>query len=369
MNIPLSGPDIDSQDIEAVVSVLETSHLSLGPKLIEFEQKMAEYTGVKHAVAVNSGTSALHLMIRALGLQPGDEVITTPFSFVASSNCILFEGGKPVFVDIDPHTYNLDIDLIEQAITPKTKGILAVDVFGQPPDWDRLDALVKKHDLFLIEDSAEAIGATYKGRKAGSLGDVGLFAFYPNKQMTTGEGGIIVTDDDKIATLCKSMRNQGRDEGAGWLQHARLGFNFRLSDINCALGITQLARLDEMLAKRAQVAAWYNDRFEDVADIKTICVSPDVKMSWFVYVARLADHYFREDRDEILGQLRAKGIQCSNYFTPIHLQPFYQTFGYAAGDFPVTEQVSERTVALPFFNHLEEAQVDIVVNQLKQLLK
>jgi len=369
VTIPLSGPDIQPQDIEAVVSVMKTPHLSLGPKLKEFEQKMAAYTGVKHAIAVNSGTSALHLIIRALGVQPGDEVITTPFSFVASSNCILFEGGKPVFVDIDPTTYNIDINLIEQAITSKTKGILAVDVFGQPPDLDFLSDLARKHDLFLIEDSAEAIGATYKGRKAGSLGDVGLFAFYPNKQMTTGEGGIIVTDSDEMAMLCRSMRNQGRDEGAGWLQHARLGFNFRLSDINCALGITQLERLDDMLTKRAQVATWYNHRFEDVADVKTICISPDVKMSWFVYVIRLAEHYSREDRDGILEKLRDSGIQCSNYFTPIHLQPFYQQFGHVPGDFPVTEHVSERTIALPFFNNLEEAQVENVVQQLKQFLK
>lgn len=369
MTIPLSNPDIQPQDIEAVAEVMKTPNLSLGPKLKEFEQKTAEYTGVKHAVGVNSGTSALHLIVRAMRLKAGDEVITTPFSFVASANCMLFEGATPVFVDIEPNTYNLNINLIEDAITPNTKAILAVDVFGQPPDWDRLREIANKHNLLLIEDSAEAIGATYKNRKAGSLGDAGLFAFYPNKQMTTGEGGIIVTDNDELASLCRSMRNQGRDEGAGWLQHARLGYNYRLSDINCALGIAQLERLDEMLAERANVAGWYNERFGEVADIQTICVSPEVNISWFVYVVRLADHYSRQDRDQILDQLRSKGIQCSNYFTPIHLQPFYKQFGYQDGDFPTTEQVSGRTIALPFFNKLQESQVETVVDTLKELLK
>lgn len=368
MNIPLSGPDINEQDIEAVVQVLRTSQLSLGPKLEEFERKIARYTGVSHAVAVNSGTSALHLCVKALDLKPGDEVITSPFSFVASANCLLFEGIKPVFVDIDPDSYNLDLGRVEAAISPQTKAILAVDVFGQPPDWDRLRAIADPYGLRLLEDSAEAIGATYRGRKAGSLGEVGVFAFYPNKQMTLGEGGVIVTDDEAIARLCRSLRNQGRREGGDWLQHERLGFNYRISDLNCALGISQLRRLDDMLAKRAQVAQWYEQRFKSIEDVYTLKVESDVNISWFVYVVRLSNRFSQTDRDRALKALRSKGIGCSNYFVPIHLQPFYRELGWGQGDFPITEHVAQRTIALPFYNRLCEGQVETVVQALKEVL-
>ena len=369
MEIPLARPDITEHEIQAVVSVLRTPHLSLGPKLEEFERKIASYAGVRYAIAVNSGTSALHLIVRALGLTEGDEVITTPFSFVASSNCLLFERVTPVFVDIDPQTLNIDVRRIEPKITEKTKAILAVDVFGHPAEWDGLERIAQRYHLKLIEDSAEALGAEYKGRKAGSFGDAAVFAFYPNKQITTGEGGVVLTNDDKIAKLCRSLRNQGRGEGNEWLQHERLGYNYRLSDINCALGIAQLERLGEILQKRERVAQMYNERLQNMKSVRVPYVAPYVKISWFVYVIRLCEDYTQADRDRILKELQARGIGCSNYFSPIHLQPFYrELFGYKPGDFPVTESVAARTIALPFYNNLTEAQIDYVVTTLRTLL-
>ena len=391
MRIPLARPDITEREIEAVVEVLKTSHLALGPKLKEFEDVIAAYAGVRCAVAVNSGTSALHLIIRALGIGPGDDVITTSFSFIASSNCILFERAKPVFVDIDARSLNIDPERIEAAITPKTKAILAVDVFGHPADWPRLEKIAEKHDLLLIEDSAEALGSEYRSRKsrvasrepesqensgyaqwkkAGTFGDAAVFAFYPNKQITTGEGGMVLTDDEEIAKLCRSLRNQGRGEGDEWLAHERLGYNYRMSDINCALGIAQLARINEILEKRERVALMYNERLKDIDEVAIPYVCPDVKIGWFVYVIRLSDQYTREGRDQILQKLKQRGIGCGNYFQPIHLQPFYRkTFGYKEGDFPITEQIASRTIALPFYNNLTEGEVDYVVENLDDILK
>ncbi|MCR4404975.1 MAG: DegT/DnrJ/EryC1/StrS family aminotransferase [Candidatus Acetothermia bacterium] len=372
MEVPLARPDITEKEIAAVVEVLRTPYLSLGPKLEEFERRLAAYVGVKHGVATNSGTSALHLIIKALGISEGDEVITTPFSFIASANCILFERARPVFVDIDPRTLNIDPGRIEAAITPKTKAILAVDVFGQPADWDRLEGIARRHSLLLIEDSAEALGAEYKGRKAGSFGEAAVFGFYPNKQITTGEGGMILTDNDGLARLCRSLRNQGRGvarhEGQGWHQHERLGYNYRLSELNCALGLAQLERLEEILEKRERVAQMYNDRLRDIDGVESPYISPDVRMSWFVYVVRLSEEYSPEDRDRMLQGLKARGIGCSNYFPPIHLQPVYRELGYREGDFPVTERVAARTIALPFHNNLTEREVDYVVRSLKELL-
>jgi perosamine synthetase len=345
--------------------------LSLGPKLPEFERAVAEYVGCQYAVAVNSGTSALHLIVRTLGIGEGDEVITPSFSFVASANCLLYERARPVFVDMDAESLNVNCDLVEAAITPRTRAILAVDVFGRPADWNRLREIAEKHGLALIEDSCEALGARYRlpdGRwaMAGSLGDAGAFAFYPNKQITTGEGGMIVTDNEEIARLCRSMRNQGRDEGAGWLQHARLGYNYRISDMNCALGISQMSRIDEILDQRRQVAEWYGDLLADVPEVGAPQSGPDEEISWFVYVVRLREGFTREQRDQVLEGLRARGIGSSNYFSPIHLQPFYrEMFGYKEGDFPVTESVASRTIALPFFTRLRYEQVVTVVDALK----
>lgn len=369
--IPLSKPDITDLERKKVERVLETSYLSLGPKLEEFERKIAKYIGVKYAVGVNSGTSALHLIIRALGIKAGDEVITTPFSFIASANCILFEKAKPVFVDIQPHSLNINPELIEAKITAKTRAILAVDVFGYPADWDKLSKIAKKHKLFLIEDSAEALGSEYKNKKCGSFGDAAVFGFYPNKQITTGEGGAVVTNNKKIADLCRSMRNQGRDSKVNrWLVHRRLGYNYRLSELNCALGIAQLARIQEIIKRRNRVARMYSRKLKNIEEIDIPYIVPDVKIDWFVYAIRLKKGFREKEREQILKSLYKKGIECGIYFPSIHLQPFYRKiFGYKKGDFPITESVSERSIALPFYNNLREKEINYIVDNLTDILK
>lgn len=369
MKINLSGPDISQADIDAVVAVLKTPTLSLGPKLTEFESLFARYIGRKHAIACNSGTSALHLCLLALGIGPGDEVITTPFSFIATSNTILMAGARPVFVDIDPETYNIDIRQIEGKISAKTRAIMPVEVFGNPAGLDQVYELARRRGLRCIEDSCEALGSVVNGRKAGTLGDISAFAFYPNKQMTTGEGGIILTDEDQPAALCASLRSQGRDAGAGWLAHARMGYNYRLSDINCALGITQLRRIEEFKAKRKQVAGYYERLLGGDQRLITPREPDGCDISWFVYVIRLRDDFTQQDRDQILEELRRQGIGCNNYFSPIHLQPFMaEQFGYKPGDFPVTERVSQRTIALPFCNNLTREQAELVCKTLQSAL-
>lgn len=368
--IPLSAPDIAEQDKAAVLQVLEDGALSLGPRLPEFEQLFAERVGSRHAIGVSSGTSALHLCIKAAGIREGEGVITSPFSFVASANCILFERGVPVFADIDPETLNLDPGKLEDALSTRPRAILPVHVFGRPCAMGEILEIAGRRNLAVIEDACESIGATYRGKPVGTFGQTGVFAFYPNKQITTGEGGMIVTDDDRIAALCRSWRNQGRDDSQGWLQHRYLGFNYRLSDIHCALGISQLRRLDEVLAARARVAALYTEMLRDFPQlILPAPNAPEHEMSWFVYVVRLHDEFTCEDRDAVLKGLRSRNIGCSNYFTPIHLQPFYQReFGFRKGDFPTAERIAERTVALPFFTRLSAAEIDYVGAALRQVL-
>ncbi len=369
MNIPLSCPDITQAERDAVNEVMCGTQLSLGPKLLEFERVMADFAGTRHAIAVNSGTSGLHLCLKAMGIGPGDEVVTTPFSFIASANCILFDGGKPVFVDIDPETWNLDPARLPGAITPRTRAILAVDVFGLPADFDAIRQTAIRHNLRVVEDSCEALGATYKGRNAGALGEVGVFGFYPNKQVTTGEGGVVVTDNEEIAKLIASYRSQGRDtHGGGWLSHVRLGYNFRLSEINCALGLAQMRRIEEILANRRRVAGWYLERLADNARIRIQRIPADARISWFVMVVRLEDRYMRADRDRILERLKGEGIGCSNYFPAIHLQPFYRQMGYREGDFPLCEALADRTIALPFHGRLSEPEVDTACKTLDRLL-
>lgn len=370
LSIPLSNPDITDRECRAVLEVLQSSNLSLGPKVVEFERKIASYAGRRHAIAVNSGTSGLHLVVKSLGLGSGDEVITTPFSFIASSNCLLYEGVKPVFVDIEPDTYNIDPELIERAITKRTRAILAVDVFGQPARYDALDRLAQKHGLVVISDCCESIGSVYKGRPAGSFGVAGVFAFYPNKQITTGEGGAIVTNDDKLAALCRSFRNQGRGEKGGWLAHERLGYNYRLSDISSALGIVQLDRIEEIVQKRRDVAATYGRLLGGVKELRLPFIDPGVdRMSWFVYVVQLAEKFSRSERDYIVQHLSRAGIGANTYFQPIHLQPFYvERFGFKEGDFPITESISQRTIALPFHNQLGADSATIVAQRLIALI-
>lgn len=382
--IPLSQPDITDAEIRAVTDTMRSGRLSIGPRLVRFEEVVAERTRRRHAVAVNSGTSALHLVMLALGVGPGDEVITTPFSFIASANCILYVGAKPVFVDIDPRSLNMDPEKLEKAITPRTKAIIGVEVFGNPVHMDRIAQIAQAHEVPLIEDCCEGLGGVYRGRPIGSFGRAGVFGFYPNKQITTGEGGMIVTDDDRLAELCRSMRNQGRSEmsvpanaagidnrGGSWLAHERLGYNYRLSEINCALGIAQMERLDEMLEARRRVAASYIRRLMDYRDLILPTVEEELAeaMSWFVFVVRLNDTYTYVERDRIITGLRRHDIGAANYFPCIHLQPFYrERFGFAPGAFPIAESVSQRTIALPFYNTLEDTQIELVCLTLKVML-
>ena len=369
MQIYLSRPDITEKEIEAVCSVLRGPNLSLGPKLNKFEQAFAKYIGRKRAVAVSSGTSGLFLCLTACGIKPGDEVITTPFTFVASATTIMMCGAKPVFVDIDPVSLNINPDRIESAITENTKAILPVEIFGNPAHFDKICEIAEKHNLPVIEDSCEALGSSLEGKMAGTFGKMSVFAFYPNKQITTGEGGMIATDDDNLADLCISLRNQGRDKNAGWLSHQRLGYNFRLSDINCALGIVQLSRIEEIKSKRSRVAQWYQEMLYDDDRLIVPHAAKGIDISWFVFVVRLAESFSRNDRDRILDEMASNGIQVSNYFPPVHLMPFMvEKYGYKKGDFPVTEKVSERTIALPFYNNLSKDEVSLVCKTLKQLL-
>ena len=370
ITVPLSSPDIGDEERAAVLEVLGGRYLSLGPKLGEFEAALAEYTGSRYAVAVNSGTSALHLCMKAAEIQEGDEVITTPFSFVASANCILFEGGRPVFVDILPDTYEIDVAQIESAITPRTRAILPVHVFGRPCAMAKILEIAERHGLRVIEDACEAIGARIGKTAVGAFGQTGVFAFYPNKQMTTGEGGAIVTDDAEIAALCRSWANQGRGETGAWLLHERLGYNYRISDINCAIGVAQLRRLPEMLAARARVASLYSEMLRDCPQIiLPPPPGPGMEISWFVYVVRLRDEFSQRQRDCVLKELRRHGIGCSNYFAPIHLQRFYrELFGYGEGSFPVTEKMARRTIALPFFNCLPKSMIEYICTTLHETL-
>ncbi|HEY7118791.1 MAG TPA: DegT/DnrJ/EryC1/StrS family aminotransferase [Tepidisphaeraceae bacterium] len=367
--IPLSRPDITQREIDAVVDVLHTDTLSIGPKAVEFETLCANLVGRRHGIAVSSGTAGLHCAMLAANIREGDEVVTTPFSFVASANCALFAGARPVFVDVDPVTLNLDLDKVAAAITPKTRAIVGVEVFGHPGGMPELEQIAQRNDLVLIEDSCEGFGGHAGRRAIGSFGRASVFAFYPNKQITTGEGGVIVTDDDATAAACRSLRNQGRD-GMAWLAHQRLGYNYRMSEINAALGVAQFNRLDEILGNRRRVAHHYMDRLMTSRFVTLPTLRDDDRMSWFVFVVRLNDLFESGDRDALMHMLREEGIGCNNYFPPIHLQPYMvERFGYQPGDFPVSEYVSTRTIALPFFSRMTAAQVDRVCDVLERNLE
>lgn len=377
MKVALSRPDIGPAEKHAVMEVLDSDILALGPKHMEFERLVAEYCGRKHGVAVNSGTSGLHLLIRAYGIGDGDEVITTPFSFIASSNCILYERARPVFVDIEPDTANIDVTLMEEAVTPRTKAVLAVDAFGQPARLDAIREVAERHGLVFIEDSCESLGSEDKGKKAGGpdFAHAAVFAFYPNKQITTGEGGLIVTDDDRIAQLCDSMCNQGRGESGLWLAHERLGYNYRMDEMSAALGVVQMGRLDEIIERRARVAAMYRERLSRIEGVVLPHIAPEVtRMSWFVYVIRVGVEEPTPEaqqavRDRVMARFQEAGIGCRPYFTPIHLQPFYRSeFGYKEGDFPVTELAGRTSVAIPFHNRITADDIDYVADVLERAL-
>ncbi len=386
--VPMSSPDLSEAERQAVKAVLETPNLSMGSQIEAFETLFAAYTGSRHAIAVSSGTSGLHLCVRAAGIGARDYVITTPFSFVASSNVILYEGAVPVFVDVDPLTGNIDPGLVRQAARDlasggsyawrwlprkgvenngKLKALLPVDVFGQPADMDALREIAREFGLRVIEDSCEALGAEYKGRKAGTLGDYGVFGFYPNKQITTGEGGLIVTNDDAADSLMRALRNQGRAPGDTWLQHTHLGYNYRLDEMSAALGAAQMARLDELLRSRDQVADWYGERLAEIPGVEAPVLDANTtRVSWFVYVIRLPKGL---DRSNVARNLADRGVPVRPYFLPIHLQPYMvERFGYRPGDFPITEDLGERGLALPFSGQMSEDQVDLVCRALQAAL-
>lgn len=373
--IPLSRPDITESEIQLVVRALRSGRLSIGPMVDTFERQVATVTGRRHAVACSSGTAGLHMVLASMGIGPGDEVVTTPFSFIASSNCILYVGARPVFVDIEPRSLNMDPEQVEAAITPRTKAILAVECFGNPAHMEAYRSIAARYEIKLIEDSCEGLGGTHNGRALGAFGHAGVFGFYPNKQITTGEGGMVVTDDDRIANTCRSLRNQGRPVTQGgsaigsWMQFERLGYNYRLAELNAALGVAQMRRLDEILRKRHEVAERYMQRFMAHPDIILPTIERGTKMSWFIFVVRLSDRYSGDDRDRIIEGLRRHDIGAAPYFPPIHLQPFYRDrYGFEPGMFPVTESVSQRTIALPFFNELTERDEEFVASTLEHMI-
>ena len=366
--IPASRPVIGEHERELVLEVLESGHLSLGPRLRQFEEAFAARIGVPHTSAVSSGTAGLHLATRAAGIERGDEVITTPFSFVASANCVVYEGAKPVFCDIDSRTLNVDPAAAAAAITDRTSGLLPVHIFGYPAPRPALERLASDRGLWIVEDACEALGARHgDGTAVGARGNPAVFAFYPNKQMTTGEGGIVVSPDAATKERIDSERNQGRAPDMGWLDHDRLGFNYRLTDIACALGIAQLEKLDELLAGRERVARLYNEALAGVEGLELPC--PDAggdRRSWFVYVVQLPRGV---DRDGTIKALRERGVDSKPYLPAIHLMSYYrEAFGHREGEFPVCEDVSARSVALPFFPGLAEGEVEQVVSALRAVL-
>jgi len=383
--VPMSAPDLTARERAAVAQVLETTSLSIGPRVEAFERAFAARVNVRHAVAVSSGTAALHLAVIAAGVQENDLVLTTPFSFVASANAVLYERAIPVFVDVEESTGNIRANIVAEAtrdlanggaaaerwLPPAVRGrhvgrlkaILPVHAFGEPADMEPIVRAARSADVPVIEDACEAVGARYNDRPAGSLGDVAAFAFYPNKQMTTGEGGLLLTNVDAWNTLARSLRNQGRDVHGGWLDHARLGYNYRLDEMSAALGLAQLDRLDELIARRQRVASWYHERLADVEDVALPARAPTTTAeSRFVFVVRLSRRLVRND---IIEDLAARGIPSRPYFAPIHQQPFYvERFGYRDGSFPVCEAWGQSALALPFSSIMTVDQVDIVCRAL-----
>jgi perosamine synthetase len=366
--IPLSRPVIGEREEQLVLETLRSGRLSLGPMLLEFERSCAARVGTPWASAVSSGTAGLHLALRAAGVEAGDEVITTPFSFVASANSILYEGAKPVFVDIDESTLNLDPAAAVAAVTERPSGLLPVHIFGYPADLPAFEEIAARHNLFIVEDACEALGAVHAdGTAVGARGHLAVFAFYPNKQMTTGEGGVVVGADPAVKERIDSERNQGRAPDMSWLDHDRLGFNYRLSDLACALGVAQLERLGQLLADRSRVASLYGEALADVEGVELPYPDTDGNQrSWFVYTIRLPREV---GRDETMLALRERGIDSKPYLPAIHLMSFYrERFGHREGEFPVCEDVARRSLALPFFPQLGEGQIARVADSLREVL-
>jgi perosamine synthetase len=367
--IPLARPVLGEAEERAVIEVLRSGQLSLGPRLAEFERLFAAHVRAPLASAVSSGTAGLHLALRAVGVGEGDEVVTSPFSFVASANAALYERARPVFADIDPVTLNLDPNAAAAAVTARTRAMLPVHIFGYPADMPAFERLAEQHDLAIVEDACEALGAVHAdGLPVGGRGHPAVFGFYANKQLTTGEGGMVTLGDAALKERIDSERNQGRAPDMGWLDHDRLGFNYRLSDIACALGIAQLERLEGMLAERARVAALYRDALTGIDGLQLPCPDQDGNLrGWFVFVVQLPPG---ADRDETVRALAAVGVQCKQYLPAIHLMSFYrERFGHRKGEFPVCEDVAARSLALPFFPRMERGQVERVGRRLRAVLK
>ncbi|MFT4050280.1 MAG: DegT/DnrJ/EryC1/StrS family aminotransferase [Solirubrobacterales bacterium] len=363
--LPMARPEIGSREQELVSEVLTSGVLSLGPMLTRFERELAAWTGAPFASAVSSGTAGLHLAIRAAGIAAGDEVVTSPLSFIASSNVMIYEDAVPVFADIDPVTLNLDAQKARAAVGPKTVGLMPVHLFGAAAEMGALEAIAADHDLWIVEDACEAVGAIdSEGNQVGTRGHSAVLGFYPNKQIATGEGGMVLCGDQRTKSIIDSERNQGRAPDMGWLDHERLGFNYRLSDVAAAIGVAQVEKLHEMLAGRAAVASWYSAELGRLDGVTT--PAPDLapaKRSWFVYVVQLPAGV---DRDEVIGKLKGEGVSSKPYMPVIHLQPYYrERFGYAPGDFPVAEDVAARSLALPFYPSMRRSEVERVVTTLE----
>ncbi len=360
--IPLAQPSIGPRERELVEAVLSSGVLALGAFARTFEQGIADLVGRRYGVAVSSGTAGLHMVVRAAGLGDGDEVITTPFSFVASANCLLYERVRPRFVDIEEETLGLDPGLVEDAVGPQTRGILPVHAFGKPCRIVDIDAIASQRELMLIEDACEGLGSMVGDRALGSFGLASVFAFYPNKQITTGEGGVIVTDDPALASMFRSLRNQGRDEDGTWLRHLRLGYNYRLDELSAAIGVAQLERRAELAAGRARAVSAYASALAGRDWLRLPQTDPGESIDWFVYVVRLDPAI---DRDRLIGDLDARGVPSRPYFSPLHLQPLYrELLGHRLGDFPVTERVAATTLALPFFPDMTADDVAFVAAAL-----
>ena len=367
MQISLSSPDITELEEQAVLSVLRSSRLSLGPQAEAFEAAVASHVGVSEAIAVSSGTAGLHLCLLALGVGEGNEVLVPSFTFIAAANAIRYVGATPVFVEIDAQTLNLSPSSVEAGITPRTRAIVIVHTFGYPAAMEALMKIARRHGLLIIEDACEALGATYRDQPVGSFGHAAVFAFYPNKQITTGEGGMIVTRDAALARELRALRNQGRYGTDDWYQHSILGYNYRLSELNCALGCAQMSRLPAILSRREQVAARYHEQLAVSTHLKLPLQSTDtLRVSWFVYVVRVAPST-PLSRDALMRGLQAEGIQCGRYFAPIHRQPAYAAL-CSETSLPITEAESAQTVALPFFTQLQDSAFDYVANKLLSLL-
>ncbi len=359
--IPLARPVIGDRERELVDEVLRSRQLSLGPTVTRFERMWAERIGVRHAVACSSGTAGLHCCLHAAGIGPGDEVITSSFSFVASANVIVYTGATPVFAEVDPLTYNMDPAAVEAAITPRTKAILIVDIFGYPAELPALADIAHRHGLAIVEDACQSIDGDYDGRKLGTFGHPAVYGFYANKQLTTAEGGVILTDDEDLHRQLKSLTNQGRSDDGAWLVHSRLGFNYRLSDVHAAIGVAQIERLDWMQDARARIAGMYQDRMAGIDGVTPMYEGPQ-RRSWFVYAPRLDGDL---DRDRIIGRLEADGVSAKPYLPCIHLQPYYrEDHGHVPGELPVTEAISASTIALPFFCEMTDEQVERVCESM-----